>query len=237
MPEVIPFSQIQDIPLVLNLLKVLTTGLLAFLLAFLLTPLWTNILYKYKIGIKIKETSVDGDKLTFVNKLHQVKAGTPTMGGLIVWFSVALLVFLSHFLFPYIAIWTDTNFIARLDFLKRSQVWLPLFVLVTAGILGLFDDYMSVRSIGSNKGGGMRFAIRFCWLFAIAFTGAWWFYDKLGLYIQITYKYGNFGVAGFLQAHNDGLDRSFAGEVFPRGYMHYSRVWFYTDQRQPYVCD
>ncbi|MCW1888336.1 MAG: phospho-N-acetylmuramoyl-pentapeptide-transferase [Candidatus Moranbacteria bacterium] len=180
MPEVIPFSQIQDIPLVINLLKVLVTGFLAFLLAFLITPLWTNILYKYKIGIKIKETSVDGDKLTFVSKLHQGKSGTPTMGGLIVWFSVLLLVLLSHFLFPLIATWTDTNFIARLDFLKRSQVWLPLFVLVTAGILGLFDDYMSVRSIGSNKGGGMRFAIRFWWLFAIAFAGAWWFYDKLG---------------------------------------------------------
>lgn len=176
----IPLAQIQDIPIVLNILKVLTTGFLAFLLAFLITPLWTNILYKYKIGIKIKDTSVDGDKLTVVSTLHSKKSGTPTMGGLIVWLSVLILVLASHYLFPLIASWTDTNFIARLDFLKRSQVWLPLFVLVTAGILGLCDDYMSVRGIGSNKGGGMRFAIRFWWLFAIAGAGAWWFYSKLG---------------------------------------------------------
>lgn len=178
--ETFQIAQIQSIPNVLNVLKVITTGLLAFLIAFALTPLWTHFLYKYKFGIKIKNTSVNGEPLTFVNKLHAVKAGTPTMGGVIVWVSVLLLVLLSHYVFPFIANWTDTNFIARLDFLKRSQVWLPLFVLVMAGVLGLFDDYMSVRGRGTNKGGGMRFAFRFWWLFAIAGMGAWWFYSKLG---------------------------------------------------------
>jgi len=176
----IQIAQIQHIPLVINILKVLITGLLAFLLAFVITPLWTYILYKYKIGIKIKECAVDGEKLTIVNTLHACKAGTPTMGGVIVWISVLLLVLLSHYVFPFIAEWTDTNFIARLDFFKRSQVWLPLFVLVMAGMLGLLDDYMSVRGYGSNKGGGMRFAFRFWWLFLIAGAGAWWFYSKLG---------------------------------------------------------
>jgi phospho-N-acetylmuramoyl-pentapeptide-transferase len=47
-------------------------------------------------------------------------------------------------------------------------------------MLGLLDDWMSVRGIGKNKGGGMRFLMRFWWLFAIAGTGAWWFYAKLG---------------------------------------------------------
>ncbi len=178
--ETMQIAQIQSIPLVMNVLKVFATGFLAFLLAFVLTPLWTHILFKYKFGIKIKKNDVNGEKLTFVSKLHAGKAGTPTMGGVIVWVSVFILVLVSHYAFPYIAEWTDTNFIARLDFFKRSQVWLPLFVLVTAGILGLFDDYMSVRGCGTNKGGGMRFAFRFWWLFIIAGAGAWWFYDKLG---------------------------------------------------------
>jgi phospho-N-acetylmuramoyl-pentapeptide-transferase len=176
----IQIAQIQNIPLVINALKVLVTGLLAFLLAFLLTPLWTHILYKYKIGIKIKENAVDGEKLTIVNRLHAGKSGTPTMGGVIIWVTVLLLALLSHYVFPFIAEWVDTNFIARLDFFKRSQTWLPLFILVMAGILGLFDDYMSVRGKGSNKGGGMRFAFRFWWLFLIAGAGSWWFYSKLG---------------------------------------------------------
>ena len=166
--------------MIMNVFKVLGTGLFAFLLAFFLTPFWTHILYRYKFGIKIKKTDVNGEQLSIVSRLHASKSGTPTMGGVIVWFSVLLLVMLSHFVFPLIAEWTDTNFIARLDFLKRSQVWLPLFVLVTAGVLGLFDDYMSVRGCGTNKGGGMRFAFRFWWLILIAGAGAWWFYSKLG---------------------------------------------------------
>ncbi|PIP28043.1 MAG: phospho-N-acetylmuramoyl-pentapeptide-transferase [Candidatus Moranbacteria bacterium CG23_combo_of_CG06-09_8_20_14_all_35_22] len=173
-------SQIQTIPQVVDVMKILVTGFLAFVLAFLLTPFWTHILYKYKIGIKIKENSVDGKKLTYVNEMHKHKAGTPIMGGVLVWFSVTALAFASHYLFPNVASFFQTRFIARLDFLSRSQVWLPLFALVSAGILGLCDDYMSVRGIGKNKGGGMRFFSRFGWLIVISILGAWWFYYKLG---------------------------------------------------------
>ncbi len=173
-------AQFQNLPVVMNVVKVLMTGLLSFILAFLLTPLWTHILYKYKIGIRIKENGVSGDKLTFVSKLHAWKAGTPTMGGLIVWATVLILALASEWIFPWVAQLLDINFIARLDFLKRSQTWLPLFTLVMAGLLGLLDDYMSVRGKGTNKGGGMRFLFRFWWLFAIAGLGAWWFYSKLG---------------------------------------------------------
>lgn len=161
-------------------MKILMTGLLAFILAFIITPIWTHVLYRYKIGIKIKKTGVQGDNLTFVSRLHASKAGTPTMGGVIVWLSVLILIFASHYLFPLFAQWTETNFIAKLDFLRRRETWLPLFALVTTGLLGLIDDYWSVRNIGSNKGGGMRFAFRFWWLFLIAGIGSWWFYYKLG---------------------------------------------------------
>jgi phospho-N-acetylmuramoyl-pentapeptide-transferase len=102
------------------------------------------------------------------------------MGGVIIWFSVLVLALASHYLFPIIAKWLGINFIARLDFFSRSQVWLPLFTLVASGILGMCDDVMSVRGWGKNKGGGMKFAMRFWWLFAIAGLGAWWFYSKLG---------------------------------------------------------
>ncbi|HFC76722.1 MAG TPA: hypothetical protein ENJ27_00640 [Candidatus Moranbacteria bacterium] len=173
-------AQIQTIPEVVNILKVLFTGLLAFVLAFVITPLWTKVLYKYKIGIRIKKKSVDGKMLTIVNKLQAKKSGTPTMGGVIVWLTILILIFASEYIFPTIARMFDINFIARLDFLNRGQTWLPLFALIAAGILGLFDDIMSTRGWGSNKGGGMRFAMRFWWLFGIASLGAWWFYSKLG---------------------------------------------------------
>ncbi|NTW30180.1 MAG: hypothetical protein HGA33_02800 [Candidatus Moranbacteria bacterium] len=178
--ELLQVARLQDIPAVVNTLKVLGTGFIAFLIAFLITPVWTHILFKYKIGIRIKDTSVQGEKLSVVNRLHAGKAGTPTMGGVIVWVSVILLALASEFIFPSLSRWTGHAVIAQLDFYRRSQTWLPLFVLGAAGILGLVDDWMSVRNKGANKGGGMRFALRFWWLFAIAGAGSWWFYSKLG---------------------------------------------------------
>ncbi|HCU70676.1 MAG TPA: phospho-N-acetylmuramoyl-pentapeptide-transferase [Candidatus Moranbacteria bacterium] len=187
-------AQIQHIPIVMDVLKVLVTGFLAFILAFVFTPILTNILYKYKIGIKIKKNSVSGDKLTYVSQLHKDKEGTPTMGGILIWITVVILIFSSHYIFPIIAQWVDTDFISRLDFLRRSQTWLPLFALISAGILGLFDDWMSVKGIGKNKGGGMRFAMRFGWLILIAILGAWWFYYKLNWNIIHIPAVGNFEI-------------------------------------------
>ncbi len=173
-------SQIQTIPEVINILKILVTGFLAFALAFLATPLFTHFLYKYKIGIKIKTNSVDGEKLTYVSEMHKDKSGTPTMGGALIWFTVLILILASHYIFPFVAQWLNINFIAKLDFFSRKQVWLPLFALISAGILGLCDDWASVKGIGKNKGGGIRFLSRFGWLIAISALGAWWFYYKLG---------------------------------------------------------
>ncbi len=178
--DIVQVARIQNIPDVVNTLKVLATGFVSFLIAFAITPLWTNILFKYKIGIRIKERSVQGEKLSIVSALHAGKAGTPTMGGVTVWIAVLALAFASEYLFAPIAELTGHGFIAKLDFLDRAQTWLPLFVLGAAGILGLVDDYMSVRQKGANKGGGMRFASRFWWLIAIAGAGAWWFYAKIG---------------------------------------------------------
>ena len=178
----------------MNVLKILVTGFTAFVLAFFGTPILTHFLYEKKLGIKIKQTSVDGKKLTYVSKLHAHKSGTPTMGGILVWATVGILALSSHYLFPLIAGWTNTNFIARLDFFSRAQVWLPLFALASAGILGLIDDYMSVRGYGKNKGGGMRFFARFGWLILISIAGAWWFYYKLGWDIIHVPAVGDFSI-------------------------------------------
>lgn len=188
------FAQIQTIPEVVNVLKVLSTGLVAFVLAFAITPIWAHILYKYKIGIKIKKSDVNGGKLNYINQLHAHKSGTPTMGGVIMWLSVLILAFASHFIFPFLASVFDVNFLARLDFLSRKEVWLPLFALISAGVLGLFDDVMSVKGWGKNKGGGMRFAMRFWWLILIATAGGFWFYYKLGWDILHIPAFGDFSI-------------------------------------------
>jgi len=172
-------AQIQTIPEVLAMTKLAVLSVSAFILAMLLTPLLTYFLYKYKIGIRIKDKDIDGKKLSYVSKLHAHKSGTPTMGGVLVWGTVLVLIFLMHFLAHPLSEWTKNIWVSRLDFLSRSQTWLPLFALIATALLGLADDFMSIKNVGGNKGGGMRFFWRLIWIILISIFGAWWFYSKL----------------------------------------------------------
>jgi phospho-N-acetylmuramoyl-pentapeptide-transferase len=170
------FADITTIPAAMAALKLWIVGTAAFVLAMAWTPLLAKFLYKYKIGIKIKEASVDGNDAPVYHELHKGKSGTPTMGGVLIWVTVLLLVILFHLIRPFFEI----KIITRLDFLSRSQTWLPIFALATTAIVGAFDDVFSVKGWGSNKGGGVRFLYRFGWLFLIAIAGSLWFYFKLG---------------------------------------------------------
>ncbi|HLM83684.1 MAG TPA: phospho-N-acetylmuramoyl-pentapeptide-transferase [Candidatus Bathyarchaeia archaeon] len=178
-------ADITTIPSAMAALKIWIIGTVAFLLAMTWTPLLSKFLYKYKIGIKIKEDSVDGEKAPVYHGLHKDKSGTPTMGGALVWITVLFLAILFHLIRPLF----ESKVIVRLDFLSRSQTWLPLFALITTAIVGAFDDIFSVKGWGSNKGGGMRFLYRFGWLFLIAIAGSLWFFFKL--------KHGEIHVPGF----------------------------------------
>ncbi len=173
-------SHLQTHPEVLAAIKILSLAILSFTLAMALTPILAHFLYKYKIGIKIKKRSVSGKKLSYVSKLHAHKSGTPTMGGILIWGTVFILAFIMYFLAPFLSEQLKNVWVSRLDFVSRSQTWLPLFALATTAILGLADDWMSIKNIGSNKGGGMRFTWRLFWIIAISIFGGWWFYSKLG---------------------------------------------------------
>lgn len=131
---------------------------LSFVLAMALTPLLTHYLYKYRLAQKLRAQSWDGTSADVYLTMHKHKAGTPTMGGLLIWVTAAALTFGFN--------------------LSRSQTWLPLFVLITAGCLGLIDDILKVKGIGVVK--GMSTKLKFLFQFLIAGLGAWWFYSKLG---------------------------------------------------------
>jgi phospho-N-acetylmuramoyl-pentapeptide-transferase len=169
------FADITTIPAAMAALKIWILGTMAFALAMACAPIVTHFLFKYKIGVKIKKTSVDGQKAPIYHSLHKDKSGTPLMGGALVWITVLIMAIFLHYLTPFF----QSKIITRLDFLSRSQTWLPFFILVTAAILGAFDDIFSTRGWGSNKGGGIRFLVRFGWLFLIAILGSLWFYFKL----------------------------------------------------------
>lgn len=137
-----------------DLTKMFWLALTAFLITIAWTPIFTNFLYQNKLGKKIRE----GKDVPIFAKLHAKKSGTPTMGGILIWATVAVLTLLFN--------------------LERSSTWLPVFCLVSTGIIGAVDDLWNVREKGPN-GRGMGFKQKFLLYAAIALVGAWWFYFKL----------------------------------------------------------
>jgi phospho-N-acetylmuramoyl-pentapeptide-transferase len=150
--------------------RILGLTALAFVVGFLLTPILTHFLYKWRLG---KQIRVDGAPV--FASLHQKKEGTPTMGGILIWFTVLFLIVL----FWVLAKLGVNSIIGQLDFLSRSETLLPLGALVASALVGLADDLLGVLRIGP-KGGGLRVRHRLIVYTAIAAFGAWWFFTKLG---------------------------------------------------------
>jgi len=149
--------------------RILGLATLAFLVAFSLTPVLTHFLYKYRLGKQIRS-----DGAPIFNSLHQKKAGTPTMGGILIWFTTVLLALIFWLLLKF----GVDSLIGKLNFLSRRETILPLGALIASALVGMVDDLMGVFKIGS-KGGGLRARQRLFIYILIATFGAWWFFSKL----------------------------------------------------------
>ncbi len=151
--------------------KILILSTLAFLVAVAWTPVLTHFLYKYRLGKSIRSAVT----APMFAELHKKKAGVPTLGGVLMWGTTLLIAILFALLG-----WADSqHFLGQLNFLSRSETWLPLAALVMAGFVGLADDFMNIYRIGSH-GGGIDIRHRLALYTLIAVVGAWWFYFKLG---------------------------------------------------------
>ncbi|MEK7142917.1 MAG: phospho-N-acetylmuramoyl-pentapeptide-transferase [Patescibacteria group bacterium] len=142
-----------------NLAKIFWLTALSFIIAIIWTPLFTDFLYRNRLGKRIRKTGYDESRAPIFYRLHKNKQDTPTMGGLLIWLTVAVITLLFN--------------------LSRSGTWLPLFALVATGIVGAIDDIANIRGFGPS-GGGLRFRFKFLIYITIAAVGAWWFYFKLG---------------------------------------------------------
>ncbi len=72
------------------------------------------------------------------------------MGGILIWVTTLFLAILFLILSKVI----PNDFFQNMNFLTRSQVWLPLGALVLAALVGMVDDIYNVKKIGP-KGGGL----------------------------------------------------------------------------------
>jgi len=143
---------------------------LAFVVTVAWTPLLTNFLYRHRLGKQIRE----GGATPIFSALHRSKAGTPTMGGLLIWVTTLGFAVVPWFLDRVAGI----DFFHQLNFLTRAETFLPLGALVAASLVGLVDDIYTVKRKGA-EGGGLRVRQRLIIYAMIALAGAWWFVTKL----------------------------------------------------------
>ncbi len=213
-----------------QIVRILALSFGAFTLAMALTPWWTNILYKHRLGKQIR-----AEGAPVFASLHKNKEGTPTMGGVIIWLTLLILILilaLAEKFFP-------SSFIARLNFLSRPQTLLPLGVLMFSAVIGLGDDLLGVFRIGP-KGGGLKMRHRLLLYTAVAIIGALWFYFKLDWTVVKIPFLGVFDVNGwyipfavfiivatsFSVNESDGLD-GLAGGLMLTAFAGYGLVAFF----------
>ena len=233
--------------MIIDIVKVFLPAVVAFILGILITPVLTNFLYSHKMWKKRSgKTALDGSEATVFNELHKEKEiNTPRMGGIIIWFSSAAVI---------LGIWIlsivwPTEITVKLDFLSRSQTWVPLGTLILGALAGLFDDYLEIRGSEkiNGKNGGLSLKKRLSIVFVIALACALWFYIKLdvtGIGLPFAQTLGGgelylgpffvilfLGTALFIYAGGviDGLD-GLAGGVFVTMFAAYGGIAFYQQQ-------
>lgn len=161
----------------IDVIKIFFLGAVAFILAFWLTPILTHFLYKHKLWRKkVRTKSIDNRGLPFFQKFHGEKeTRIPRFGGLLIWGTVLILA-----IFFLLLSKTNIWWFQKLNFLSRSQTWLPLFALVVGSLVGLLDDILQVFNRGKYIGGGLKLRYRLILVTLIGLIGGWWFYFKLG---------------------------------------------------------
>jgi len=160
-----------------NVIKMFVLGAISFVLAFWVAPILSHFLYKYQLWRKdVRTKSIDNKELVYFKEHHSEKeTHVPRFGGLLIWISVSLLA-----LIFYLLSFTDIWWLQKLNFLSRSQTWLPIFALIAASLVGLLDDILQVFRMGKYIAGGLSLKYRIGLVVLIGLVGAWWFYSKLG---------------------------------------------------------
>jgi phospho-N-acetylmuramoyl-pentapeptide-transferase len=154
----------------LSLIAILGYAFFAFVLGLALTPSFVRFLRLNRLGKQLRVETMDGREAAIFRQYHKNKFGTPTMGGLLIWGAILFTVLFSRVLAFY--------GVVEFSLLQRGQVYLPLFTLVSMGLLGAVDDYWNIAGLGKKK--GLDWLPKFAMLLLISVVGAYWFYDRLG---------------------------------------------------------
>lgn len=165
-------------PSTINTIAIFVPTVVSFVVGMIITPVVTNFLYSNKMWKpESGKVTPDGREATVFNELHEDKeVGTPRMGGSIIWIAVLLTTAIFALVGAINGSWGE-----QLNFLSRSQTWLPLFTLLAGALIGLIDDWFEISGADSYLAGGLSLKKRLGVVTAVGAVGAWWFYVKLGI--------------------------------------------------------
>ncbi len=128
---------------------------------------------------KSRSTSVNSETFKSIHKEKESReVSVPCVGGVIIWGAVLL----SVFLFSLADIFFPDGIFAKLNFLSRSQTFIPIGMFILGAILGLVDDMLEIK----DKSEINRNSSWYTWvkISCIAFLGllaGYWFFYKLGI--------------------------------------------------------
>jgi phospho-N-acetylmuramoyl-pentapeptide-transferase len=153
--------------------RVLIPAVATFVVGMAMTPILTYYLFKYKAWKKRPgKKTLDGATADEFNRLHEKnEVRAPRMGGIVVWGSV-LITIIGIAITS--AIFNSGN-IDLLNFLSRSQTWIPLLALMIGAIAGLVDDIYTIQ----DSGEGIPLRLRLFIVVVLAGILGFWFYTKL----------------------------------------------------------
>lgn len=131
----------------------------AFVLAMLLTPVYTFLAYRYKFWKRQRTTSTTGEVLQVFTKLHanKFKRNIPTMAGCIGVIAATMITLL---------------------FNNHREALLPLAALLGGAVVGLVDDVINIRGKGLGVA-GLRSSIKFTAITVLGLVMGWWFFDRI----------------------------------------------------------
>lgn len=164
--------------------KIFTYTALSFLLAMWWAPSLIRLLRWLKFWKKkSRDIATTGEKLVVTKEFYaqdEAKLHVPRAGGLLIW--VTTLVFATVFWIA-LKIEPASKLIQFLNFVSRSETFIPLGTLFFGSVVGFIDDALATLETGGNykAGGGLKLSYRLFIISFISFLIGLWFYFKLGL--------------------------------------------------------
>lgn len=155
------FTEITLQTIIENLRPLLLFSMGGFIVSLLLTPIYTSLAYRFKWWKVPRTETISGEKASVFSRIHAKKhqRNIPTMAGSIILVAVASVTLLFN--------------------LDRAQTYLPLAAMIGAGLLGLLDDIVNLRSDTHGRT-GLSSRLKFLLMVVIASGLAYWFVAKLG---------------------------------------------------------